>query len=168
MGYVTCKFYFKRGEKMLQNICYKSEALWMSEIKLMVPLRPLLSGERLQSDGWQARSSPQAYLVWSTEYSKMCSNILPTLEQDFQKTSAFLISFGNSHSLAIQGPKWSWPPHALWRDISSLNWRGPNLASLTHGSFCLVPGGSYSVTLRHRVTYLDCASGHPSFSFCMV
>lgn len=108
------------------------------------------------------------YLLWSAEYSKRCSNISPTLEQDFQKTYAFLTSFGNSHSLAIQGPKWSWCPHSLWRGISSLNWCGPNPASLTHGSFCLVSGGSYSVTLRHRVTCWDCASGHPSFLFCIM
>lgn len=35
------------------------------------------------------------------------------------------------------------PP--LWRDISPPNRHGPNLVNLTHGSFCLVPGGSDSV-----------------------
>lgn len=134
-----------KKERCFKIFVIKKGELWMAEFKLMVPLRPLLSGERLQTDGSPAKLNPQTNLVWSAEYYKRHSNVLQTFELDISENFCISDFFWK---LWQSSNTWAWmvivtPP--LWRDIRPSNRHGPNLVNLTHGSFCLVPGANDSV-----------------------
>lgn len=68
---------------------------------------PLLSGERLQTDGSPAKLNPQTNSLWSAEYSKRYANVLQMFEVGISENFCISISFGNYDNLSIHGLGWS-------------------------------------------------------------
>lgn len=60
---LSVSFTLGKEERCFKIFVKRKGELWMPEVKLMVPLRPLLSGERLQTDGSPAKLNPQTNSV---------------------------------------------------------------------------------------------------------